>query len=692
MGRLVSCRTVRTGAAAGAAALAVAALGLGAGPARGATTGPRPGVLAGTHPSWATAATDSGITPAATRVAAQVYLASRAPAALAAYASAVSAPGSARYHQYLTPARQQAWFGPSAAQVSRVRAWLRQAGLRVTASTEQYISVAGPAAAVRRAFGTRLRNYTLSGHLYHAPARNAVVPAALATAVLAVSGLNNAPALAHPTAVPAAELDAGTTGSGRAAAAAAARTQPGRPPFVGPTPCSAYWGQRPAAGLPPAYGHASPLPVCGYTPRQLRGAYGVPGTGLAGRGTTVAVVDAYGSATIASDVNSFARFNGIPSFAPGQFRQVVTPDQWNSQGACGGPAGWKPEESLDIEAVHTMAPAARVTYVGANSCTDADLMAALGAIVSRHLASIVTNSWSGLLFDYNAIEPPGTIQAYTQLLQQGATEGIGFYFASGDCSTNDPVIAADGLNCDPNSSQPQAAFPAADPWATAVGGTAIGIGRRGSRLFETGMGDSEAVLQHGTTWSDLPGTFLFGAGGGTSNYFRQPYYQSAVVPYALAHNLLTGAYSAAPMRVVPDVAMEGDLLAATMVGFTQQLPGGGTGFAEAGYGGTSVATPLFAGLQADAQQAAGYPIGFANPALYAVSAQPGLHAFRDITDHPGGQTYAAAIGGGTAGGVLQGLLLTLGSDWTLHAVPGYDTVTGIGSPAPRYLTSLRRPG
>ena len=339
-----------------------------------------------------------------------------------------------------------------------------------------------------------------------------------------------------------------------------------------------------------------------------------------------------------------------------------------------------------------MAPAARVTYVGANSCTDADLMAALGTIVSRHLASIVTNSWSGLLFDYNAIEPPGTIQAYTQLLQQGATEGIGFYFASGDCSTNDPVIAADGLNCDPNSSQPQVAFPASDPWATAVGATAIGIGRRDSRLFETGMGDSESDLSRGTTWPDLPGTFLFGAGGGTSNYFRQPYYQSAVVPPELTHHLLTGAYSAAPMRVVPDVAMEGDLLASTMVGFTQQLPGGGTGFAEAGYGGTSVAAPLFAGLQADAQQAAGYPIGFANPELYAASQRAGLHAFRDITDHPGGQTYAAAIGGGTAGGVPQGSLFTLGSDWTLHAVPGYDTVTGIGSPTPRYLTSLRRPG
>ena len=325
-------RRLRGGAVLGATALGLAAIALAAGPVRAAgaaTFGPRPGVLAGTHPSWATAATDSGITPAATRVAAQVYLASRAPAALAAYARAVSAPGSARYHRYLTPAQQQARFGPSAAAAGRVRAWLRHAGLRVTASTEQYISVAGPAAAVRRAFGTRLRNYTLSGHLYHAPARNAVVPAALAPAVLGVSGLNNAAGPGAPDGGPGGgpgPRDHRTAPAAAGAAAApAARPQQGRPPYVGLSPCSAYWGQRTPAGLPPAYGHASPLPVCGYAPRQLRGAYGVPGTGLTGRGATVAVVDAYGSATIAGDVNSFARFNGIPQFAPGQFRQVVTP-------------------------------------------------------------------------------------------------------------------------------------------------------------------------------------------------------------------------------------------------------------------------------------------------------------------------------------------------------------------------------
>jgi subtilase family serine protease len=658
-------------------------------PARAATAPAGPAILPGTHPAWATAATDSGITPAATPVSARVYLASRDPAALAAYARAVSRPGGGQYHHYLTAAKQRAVFGPGAARASRVRAWLRRAGLRVTATTEQYVAVTGTAAAVHRAFGTRLRNYTLSGHLYRAPARNVAIPAGLASAVLGVSGLDTEPELAHPTAVPATVQPASLTpGPARARLSVAVG---GRPPYVGLSPCSAYWGQRTPRGLPSAYGHASPLPVCGYTPRQLRAAYGVPATGLTGRGSTVAVVDAYGSSTIEQDVRAFARDNGLPPFAPGQFRQIVTPGRWNSQSACGGPAAWKPEESLDIEAVHTMAPAGRVVYVGANSCQDADFLDAIATVVNRRLATIVSNSWIEDLLDYNGIEPPGTIQAFTQVLQEAATEGIGFYFGSGDCATNDPAIVARGLNCDPDASQPQVGFPAADPWATAVGGTAIGIGRRDNRLFETGMGDSEAGLQHGSTWSEQPGTFLFGAGGGTSSYFRQPYYQHSVVPAALSHHLLTGAYSASAMRVVPDVAMEGDLFASTMVGFTQTLPDGSTGFAEAGYGGTSVACPLFAGLQADTQQAAGYPLGFANPEIYQADQQPGRRAFRDITDHPGGQTYAAAIGGGLSGGAIQGALSTLGSDWTLQAVPGYDNVTGVGSPTPGYLESQRRP-
>jgi subtilase family serine protease len=674
-GRVVSAVALPAVAAMLAGAFALAA------PVQAATAGARP--LTGTHPGWATAAAQRGVTPAGTTIAADVYLAGRDPAGLAAYASAVATPGSAAYHRYLTPARQRARFGPSTAQLRQVDHWLTGAGLRITATTEQYVAVRGTAAAVGRAFGTQLRDYALKGHVYYAPSSNATVPASLSAAVLGVSGLDSAPAIARPAATP--------TPTPKAVPGRRKTASRGKAPYVGLSPCSAYWGQKTPVDLPPAYGRRQPLPVCGYTPRQIRGAYAVARAGLTGRGVTVAVVDAYGSPTIQSDASTFARDNGFPPFAAGQFRQIVTPSDWNSQVACGGPAGWTPEESLDIESVHTMAPQARLLYVGANSCNDDDFLAAFANIVDHRLATIVSNSWDGDLFDYNGNEPAGTIQAYTQTFEAGAAEGIGFYFSSGDCSTDDPAIVANGLNCDPDSSQPQVTFPASDNFATAVGASAIGIGAHGNRLFETGMGDSGATLQGGTTWSSRPGTFLFGSGGGTSSVFTQPSYQRDIVPASLSHRLLTGAYSATAMRVVPDVAMEGDLFAATMVGFTQQLPDGSTGFAEAGYGGTSVACPLFAGIEADAQQAQRTPIGFANPEIYQRAKVPLLGAFRDITDHPGGATFAAVIDEGKSAGVQQGDLFTLGSDWTLQATPGYDDVTGLGSPTASYLESFRHP-
>jgi subtilase family serine protease len=657
------------------AALIAGAFAL-AGPARAATPSPR--ALPGTRPAWATVAAQRGVTPPGVTISARVYLAGRDPAGLAAYARAVSAPGSAQYGHYLTPAAQQTAFGPTPSQVRKVTSWLARSGLKITGVTEQQVSVTGTAAAAGRAFGTQLRDYAFSGQIYYAPSANAVVPAAVTPAVLGVSGLNNAPMVARAAAVPT---------PARVSRVVRAK---GAPPYIGSSPCSAYWGQKTAAGLPAAYGHSSPLPVCGYTPGQLRDAYGIGKTGLTGKGVTVAVVDAYGSPTIAPDVNTFARYNHVPQFGRGQLQQIVTPAQWHSQAACGGPAGWKPEESLDVEAVHTMAPAARVLYVGANSCQDSDFLSAFANIIDHRLATIVTNSWDENLLDYSGDESASTIQAYTQAFEQAATEGIGFYFSSGDCSTSDPGIVGNGLNCDPNSSQPQVGFPASDPWATGVGATAIGIGARHNYLFETGMGDSQAAVADRSSWSSLPGSFLFGAGGGTSSYFPQPSYQRTVVPFTLAHMLLTGRYSTAPMRVVPDVAMEGDLFAATMAGFTQPLPGGSTGWAEAGYGGTSVASPLFAGVQADAQQSARFPVGFANPEIYQRYLRRDLGAFRDVSDHPGGATFAAAVGGPLSGGVHQGTLFTLGSDFTLQATPGYDDVTGVGTPTPAYLKSFGR--
>jgi subtilase family serine protease len=130
--------------------------------------------------------------PAAQVLNARVYLASRGAAGLVAYATSVSDPASAIYGQYLTPAEVKARFGAAPDRVAAVSGWLTSAGLQVTASTEHYLEVRGDAAAMQAAFGTHLDNVTLDGQDYRTPVSPVSVPASLGSAVLAVTGLDNA--------------------------------------------------------------------------------------------------------------------------------------------------------------------------------------------------------------------------------------------------------------------------------------------------------------------------------------------------------------------------------------------------------------------------------------------------------------------------------------------------------------------
>jgi hypothetical protein len=174
----------------------------------------------------------------------------------------------------------------------------------------------------------------------------------------------------------------------------------------------------------------------------------------------------------------------------------------------------------------------------------------------------------------------------------------------------------------------------------------------------------------------------------------QPDYQAGVVPASLSTTLMTGARAAQPMRVLPDVALAADPMTGFMVGVTEQLPSGGIGYAESAIGGTSLATPLFAGLEADAEQAAGHPFGFLNPALYALA---GSDAFHDVTpdslssdsERPGTPAATVVDLGVDGGGAHQARLYQLGDDGLLSTGVGYDDVTGLGSPSQSYLRSWR---
>ena len=126
--------------------------------------------------------------------------------------------------------------------------------------------------------------------------------------------------------------------------------------------------------------------------------------------------------------------------------------------------------------------------------------------------------------------------------------------------------------------------------------------------------------------------------------------------------------------------MSGDLVLATSVGISDGAP-----FSEAGYGGTSVSTPEFAGIQADAIQArGGRAIGFANPSLYERA-----NRFRDVTSSHKVLSDVVDLPANPDGS-LRIRLYKIGDDYGLNPSRGYDTATGLGSPTSQYLRSFTR--
>jgi subtilase family serine protease len=603
---------------------------------------------------------------------ATVYLSAQDPAALAAYAKAVATPGNALYGKFLTADQAKAKFLATPAQIKAVKSWLTGAGLKIGSSTQHAITVSGTSTAIKRAFGTSLHQYSVKGHTLHAPSANAVIPASVSSAVIGVVGLASVTPAAKPQSIPV------------STAAKGAGVTPGDATLPTVATCSNYWGEKTATGAPRGYTNTSIFDQCSFYPSQLRKAYGITASGLTGKGATVAIIDAYGSSTMEADANQYATNHGDKAFKPGQYSEVITPDQWNNQAGCGGPAGWAPEEALDVEMVHGLAPDAKVVYVGANSCTDDDLGAALANVVDKHLADVVSNSWGEIMHSsVNGDYPQALITAYEQTFQQGATEGIGFDFSAGDCGDSSPGAAATGANCDPTTTEAQANWPDSSSWVTSVGGTALGISsKKGTYGFETDMGTLRSVLtadQKG--WSPLPGSFYFGSGGGTSADFPQPWYQGPVVPSALSHTLMTGAPSKTAQRVTPDISMNGDLYTSVLVGISD-----GAAYSEGGYGGTSVSAPEFSAVQADAIQARhGRAVGFANPEIYF---QAGSKSYHDVINKnalAGKPPLNSVFDAGIVAGSLRVRLVAFGRDYGLTATKGYDSATGVGSPTENYL-------
>jgi subtilase family serine protease len=161
------------------------------------------------------------------------------------------------------------------------------------------------------------------------------------------------------------------------------------------------------------------------------------------------------------------------------------------------------------------------------------------------------------------------------------------------------------------------------------------------------------------------------------------------------------------MRVLPDISMDADPQTGFLIGLTQTFPNG-TRYAQFKEGGTSLASPLLAGVVADADQAAGVSLGFLNPVLYKASSVKGT--FNDILP-PSNPDAAAVIRvdytntvDNSAGYTIS--LRTLDYQGpetycdgtgncatrlvTLTTAPGFDSMTGLGSAGPDFVSELSK--
>ena len=588
--------------------------------------------LAGSLTSGAERARPEGGVAAGTTVAFDLNLSLRNAAAAQALVKAISTPGSAQYRHYLTQAQWVGRFAPTQAAVASAETWLRQQGLTIGAvpADRLFIPASGSAAQVDRAFNTTLGTYKVNGKDLRLATSALSIPTAIAGVVSGVVGVNQSAATNDLS-----------SGLANAAASNAAKPNQEPPPpaaFKNPQPCSAYFGQKvdttDNASLYAPFTSPQPYDICGYKPAQLEGAYGLSSSiasGNNGHGVKIAIVDAYDAPTLLSDAQQYFSLNDPSIPLPKSQFTNIKPSSVGNEAECDA-SGWFAEQSLDVESSHSMAPGAHIIFVGAVDCLDNSLLAAVNTAITSG-ASVVSDSWGDTLGDL--LTDAATKAAFDNTFMLADTTGVSVLFSSGDDGDN---FADFGMTV-PD-------YPPTSPFVTAVGGTSLEVGKSDNRVAEYGWSTAKQVLCEGTTTNcgsaTTPlGTLNWQAGGGagTSYTYLQPSYQANVVPAALAlrnQNL----FGPTPLRVVPDISMDADASTGMLIGLTQTFPNGSVRYSQFKEGGTSLASPLLAGVIADADQAAGGSLGFLNPTLYQVDTHH-APAFNDIV--PAANPDATAV-------------------------------------------------
>ncbi|HXL95079.1 MAG TPA: S53 family peptidase [Streptosporangiaceae bacterium] len=382
-----------------------------------------------------------------------------------------------------------------------------------------------------------------------------------------------------------------------------------------------------------------------YDPAQIDQAYSLTGGNSAGSGVTIAIVDTYGSPTIASDLATFDSQFGLAALKLSIIRPAGPVPKFNSQSA--DMVSWAGETTLDVEWAHAIAPGAAILLVETPTDDgDAGYAEAEDYVIQHRLADVISQSW-GVTEEADSLSDPG-IQALHQAYVAAQQAGITVLAAAGDNGATDPTSNPSEL-----FTRPAAEYPATDPLVTAVGGTELHLNDNGSRISpDTVWNDTWNAAANQYQGSGTPSATA--GGGGRSTWFARPSYQDSV-------QQTVGA-----MRGIPDIAMNAACSSPVLT--YQSYAGQQAGWYSSC--GTSESTPLMAGIVALADQAAGHSLGFINPALYELAAD---HAAGIVLVTSGSNTVTFKQGGRT---------YTI-SGYT--ARDGYSRAAGVGTVDGQYL-------
>jgi subtilase family serine protease len=285
------------------------------------------------------------------------------------------------------------------------------------------------------------------------------------------------------------------------------------------------------------------------------------------------------------------------------------------------------EWTLDMTYSSGIAQVVKAIYLyTTTSLTDSDISLEYNKWVTQHYTNIGNSSFGGCeVFPFL----DGSMVLDDEVLLEGASKGMTMFASSGDnggyCNNFIDTNGAPG-------GAPFVEYPASSPYVAAVGGT---------DLFT----NADGTYKGEDAWE--------AGGGGLSQFEYSPYWEQKAQPVS---------QNAVSDRGVPDVAMDASLETGAELWGGSAVNGSCTPCVT---GGTSLASPLSAGIWARLQSAHSNKLGFA-PVWY----------YNNFTQHTAGAVNAGPPPWQPDGGFHD---ILSGTNGAFTAAPGYDYTTGLGS-------------